>query len=92
MTFVKELIFIDIQEKLSQKGNKYITLRTDDNFFISCFNEKIIPMVRKYCPTKCVVKLDNGSKKNDYKKSLLLLDINKSDIEVDTFGENEIPF
>lgn len=75
MNFVKELIFIEKKTATSQKGNLYANLRTDENFFISCFNEELIEKVPVFLPVRCLVKLTNGNKENGYKKSLILTDI-----------------
>lgn len=80
MTFTKELIFVKKTTQISQKGNQYTNLKTDDNFFLTCFDEEVIPQIKTCIPQKCVIKLTNGNRDNDYKKSLILLAVNTSRI------------
>ena len=73
MNFVKEIIFVEKKTSTSQRGNLYANLKTDDNFFVSCFSEEVIEKVNIFLPTKCLLRLTNGNKENGYKKSLILV-------------------
>lgn len=85
MNFMKEVIFTDKKTATSQKGNLYANLRTDDNFFVSCFDEEVIEKINIFLPTKCLLKLTNGNRENGYKKSLVLLAVLDGSPEEDNY-------
>lgn len=70
-----EVVFVDCENKESQKG-PYIIFKTSD--YLSFFSSvEILPKVKLHEPSKILFEIKPGNKANGYKQSLKLLGVEK---------------